>query len=227
MKSSVFAILVLIWSSLSLVADEAGEAKALYVQADKELNANYQKAKKVLPEYVFEEIKKSQQEWLKHKVDTEKRLEAEKGTAGYWEMLEYLTASRSEYLNVRASVKPKEGTWDGLYSDGHGGTLGILTNENGTIYFEISVVRGPTYHMGTLTGSAVTNTIAARFTDKGLVEEKEDVTWVNFSKAYDSSTVDVEAINSGYYHGARAYFDGLYYRIGEFEAVIDSEGCSN
>ncbi|MFC5050595.1 lysozyme inhibitor LprI family protein [Rubritalea spongiae] len=225
MKVSVFSVLVLFCFNLVLSADGLAEVKLLYKAADKKLNANYQQVKKVLPEYEFAEIKKSQKEWLEHKLDTEKRLASEKGTIRYWELLEYMTASRAQYLWVRANVKPKEGVWDGLYSDGHGGSLSILTNENGTIYFEMMVVRGPTYHTGSISGNAVTNQMAARFTDKGIVEEKEGVTWINFKKAYDARTVTVEGINSSYYHGARAYFDGEYYRIGEFEPVIDG-GCS-
>ncbi|MFC4993037.1 lysozyme inhibitor LprI family protein [Rubritalea tangerina] len=224
MKTSLRSFLALTLLCSYSHASSLAEVTREYQAADRELNAQYQKARKLLPEYTFSEIQKTQREWLSHKLAEEKRLNGKIPQEELLERMTMLTHQRANYLRIRSSVKPNpKNKWDGTYEDGFGGTMAIFTQDDGSLYFEIFVVRGPTAHTGQVQGKATTNQDAARFTDKGTLEDKKDITWLDFRKGYQSSTMEVSGTNTTYYHGARAYFGGTYYRTGPFAPIIDGE----
>jgi hypothetical protein len=81
--------------------------------------------------------------------------------------------------------------------------------------FEISVVRGPTAHTGSLSGVAkFTEPDLAVFVDSNeeAFDEGQPAT-LRFR--FQDHELIVEAEHTSYYHGARAYFDGTYYRLPE------------
>jgi hypothetical protein len=77
------------------------------------------------------------------------------------------------------------------------------------------VVRGPTYHTGSLAGVASWNWPLGWFSDKGRDKEKTDETNLVFVQA--GNVLKIIGANTGYYHGARAYFDGEYCKSGELD----------
>ncbi|MCB1090359.1 MAG: hypothetical protein KDL87_02430, partial [Verrucomicrobiae bacterium] len=86
-----------------------------------------------------------------------------------------------------------------------------------TIRFKIHVVRGPTYHMGFISGPARRNGEAGFFTDKGdpeyHSEDDKDETWLFFEREAGTPRMKIRGIHTMPYHGARAYFDGVYTRL--------------
>ena len=104
-------------------------------------------------------------------------------------------------------------TGRGVWIDGYGGELLIEEKGEGSIKFTIHVVRGPTYHLGALAGTAKKRMGSlGRFSIKP--EGTEDETWLTFSaKGRTGRSAGRET--RMYYHGARAYFDGKYIRVGK------------
>ena len=66
-------------------------------------------------------------------------------------------------------------------------------------------------HLGGLAGIAVWNTSIGWFSDKGVVKDKTDET--NLSFILREKKLEIIGASTGYYHGARAYFDGSYVKV--------------
>jgi hypothetical protein len=73
------------------------------------------------------------------------------------------------------------------------------------------VVRGPTYHIGSIGGSAKWNGSTAHFSIQAL--DEEGGTWLTFLKW--GVKLEIIGENTSSFHGARAYFDGEYIRVSE------------
>jgi uncharacterized protein YecT (DUF1311 family) len=196
------------------------QAKAAFTAADKTLNSVYQKAKAGLPEHVFDEVQEEQREWLGYR-DSRALAAAvfdggaaegeEKSNLEYWKALTELTADRVRILEGWMKWDSFSHEWEGVWADGSGGRLLILEKEPGSFAFSIEVVRGPTYHLGNLSGTAEWNGGTARFSiDPG---DGEAETWLTFVKR--NYKLEIIGENTMPYHGARAYFDGEYLRISE------------
>lgn len=200
-----------------------GEAKADFQRADAELNKAYQLVKDTLPAYEFEVIQEEQREWISYRDDRALRSAhmdggaaegTEKSNPEYWNMAAAMTETRTEIL--RAWLKKDEFSkeWEGVWIDGDGGLL--LIRELGPREFEfgIDVVRGPTYHLGSIAGKAKVNQWQARFSVEIDPEsEPGEEAWLTFTKS--PPKIRVDGTNTQYFHGARAYFDGEYIRTGE------------
>ena len=200
------------------------EAKAAFAKADKALNEAWAAAKKALPESEFAELQVKQRDWMKFREDRARGANRENGepetkqSAAYYEASAELTASRADW--VRGRVKNEADSLTGLWIDSFGGTLEIVQEED-RLLFVIEVVRGPTFHTGSLAGVATWNTPLGWFSDKG--HEKEKTEESNLVFVSRGNVLEIIGANTSYYHGARAYFDGDYCKVGELDAKRKAE----
>lgn len=213
------ASFLLLFSSVAQEKTLKGAQEA-FARIDRQLNDVYTEAKEKLPEWQFKKIQEEQRDWIEYR---DGRAEAaafydggaeqgkEKANPEYWNALSYLTETRIEILRGWLTMDDFEDEWEGVWIDGYGGELLVEQNGEGSIQFTIHVVRGPTYHLGALAGTAKTNGSLARFsiTPEGTDEE----TWLTFLQK--EGRIEVLGANTMYYHGARAYFDGKYIRVGK------------
>lgn len=219
-RRSLVLTLVLALPTHPAFSETLEQAKAAFAAADKTLNSVYQKAKAGLPEHIFDEVQEEQRDWLGYR-DSRALAAAvfdggaaegeEKSNLEYWKALTELTADRVRILEGWMKWDSFTREWEGVWADGSGGRLLILEKEPGSVAFAIEVVRGPTYHLGNLSGTAEWNGGTARFSiDPG---DGEAETWLTFVKR--NYKLEIIGENTMPYHGARAYFDGEYLRISE------------
>lgn len=195
-------------------------AKAAFQKADKELNEVWAKLKSESLPSVFRELQEDQRGWIEHRdyiatgigtvpggTDPAKA----KDTMEYLAMAAGLMEERTEYLRAKLKDPGPEDSIDGVWRDSVGGTL-TVAEQGAKLYFECSVVRGPTFHSGDITGVAKWNAPLGFFTDAESAKDEPDKkeTWLIFR--HDGPTLALEGANTSYYHGARAFFDGKYTR---------------
>jgi uncharacterized protein YecT (DUF1311 family) len=190
------------------------ETKAAFVKADKALNDAWAAAKKALPESEFAELQIKQRDWVKYREDLARganRDNAEpegKQTAAYFETAAEMTSSRADWL--RGRVKNEDESLTGIWSDSFGGTIEIV-QEKDRLLFTIKVVRGPTFHTGSIAGVAKWNAPLGWFSDTGRDKEKSEESNLGFVSR--GNILEIIGANTTYYHGARAYFDGAYCKV--------------
>lgn len=223
MRGFFLAVLALICPCSSALAETLQQARAEFATADAALNRAYQNAKAELQQWRFEILQVEQRDWLAYR---DSRAEAaailegqakegeEKSNVEYWVAMTYLTETRIAILEAWLKVDEFDKEWEGVWIDGYGGELAIFETGGRSIEFFLEVVRGPTYHLGSIGGIAETNEIEARFS---IEEESADQpTWLTFRQ--EEGRLAVTGINTQFFHGARAYFDGTYIRIRELTA---------
>jgi uncharacterized protein YecT (DUF1311 family) len=207
---------VTLTAPLLFAAEEAkpttlAEAKAAFAKADKALNEAWAAAKKTLAESEFAELQVKQRDWMKYREDRARGANRDNGepegkqTAAYFETAAELTASRADWLRRR--VKNESDSLTGTWTDSFGGTLEIV-QEKDRLLFTIEVVRGPTFHTGSIAGVAKWNSPLGWFTDNGREKEKTEES--NLAFISRGAVLEIIGANTSYYHGARAYFDGGY-----------------
>ncbi len=235
MRSVFFLVTVAILHLGIAFADDPtlAEAKAAFSKADAELNRAYQEVKSLLPEWLFDELRAEQKEWLEYR-DSAALGDAvfnggrenegrETEAPEYWQSMAWSTETRTRMI-LGWKTKGKDGAgevpWSGLWTDGYGGWLlieEILDPKR--VRFRMHVVRGPTAHIGGISGIARRNGEAGFFSDEGDSdfhgEEDKRETWLFFEKESGAPRIEVRGIHTQPYHGARAYFDGTYTRLGE------------
>lgn len=212
------------------------EEKTAFKTADAALNKAYQSAKAALDEWEFSELQEDQREWLEFRDasslssaiydDGPEFEEREESSTAYWSTMKFLTETRTRIVEGWIKGSERESSWDGEWTDGYGGWLRILEDKDtGTFRFFIEVVRGPTYHLGMLTGQAKTNESMAFFTDAGTDEKGEDdpETWLIFEETGPGPRLTVRGVNTSYYHGVRAYFGGTYTWVGNLNEEARKE----
>lgn len=227
MRSSLlfFAVLLCSFATLAQETLSPKQAKAKFEKADKALNEAWAAAKEAMSEPQFNKLKESQRAWVKYR-DYLARSPLYSGADSQGELAldspDYLSAAaeledmRTEWL--RALVKEKaaaEETLTGIWTDSYGGTLQVV-EQDGQLFFIIECVRGPTSHLGGLSGVAAWNQTIGWYSDKGVDKDKEEVT--NLSFTLRDNQLEVIGANTGHYHGARAYFDGSYVKTGGLAA---------
>lgn len=206
------------------------QAKAKFEKADKALNDAWAAAKAALPESEFNKLKDSQRAWVAYR-DYLARSPLYTGSDAQGELAldspDYLSAAaeledmRTDWLKALVSAQKKtDHTLSGIWTDSYGGTL-QLVEQGGQLYFIIECVRGPTSHLGGLSGVAAWNETIGWFSDKDLDKEKEDVT--NLSFTMRDNQLEIIGANTGHYHGARAYFDGTYVKSGGLNAKAQAK----
>ncbi|MCP5549491.1 MAG: DUF1311 domain-containing protein [Akkermansiaceae bacterium] len=222
--------------TVPVVADEEKEptleeARAEFETADADLNRAYREVKTLLPDWLFDDLRAEQKEWLAGR-DERALSDAvfnggrqnegrEKESPDYWRSLTWNTRTRTQMIRGWQAKGPDgaaEIPWSGLWTDGDGGWLMIEeTGDPRKVRFRISVVRGPTAHLGAISGEARRNAEAGFFTDEGDPEYHGDddptETWLFFEKEYGPPRLEIRGIHTQPYHGARAYFDGVYTRL--------------
>jgi uncharacterized protein YecT (DUF1311 family) len=209
--------------------DEAAkleQAKQRFAAADAELNKAFQEVRSKLSGSALIDLRDRQREWLKHRDYMASDQPRQNGFEGgdfklspdYWEAMADLTKERTQFLrSAFDSTLPKGIT--GVYQDSYGGALQLEETAEG-IVFSIIVVRGPTTHTGGLTGVAARKGGGAVYKEK--IEPPEDRKPTELAFAFvDGHIVKLTGKNTEYYHGARAYFDGTYFKVAKLEKSID------
>jgi uncharacterized protein YecT (DUF1311 family) len=201
------------------------EAQAAFAKADRTLNEAWTAIKKRMPDKIFAELKTKQREWLESR--DQRALESSpasselaegKRSAAYWETAASLTEARALWL--RRLADNEDDPLTGLWTDGNGGSLEIVEQKE-KLLFVFHVVRGPSVHVGVVAGTAHWNTSIGWFSDKGREADKPEETNIAFIEK--ERHLEVAGANTNYYHGARAYFDGNYYKI----APLDEKAEAN
>ena len=206
-------------------ADELATQKLEYRKWDQKLNAVYAELKKELSEHLFKLVQAEQREWVDHKehlASWESKARGREAATDphYWEQAAGLTESRVDYLNAWRGVG-EAGDWAGEYADGYGGWLRIV-EKDGRVWFALEVVRGPTYHLGHIGGTVATNEGLGRFATQA--EGEKAPTWLSFLNSIDGDgRIRIVSANASHFHGARAYFDGTYLRVGLLAPKEQSE----
>jgi uncharacterized protein YecT (DUF1311 family) len=202
-----------------------GEAKAAFTNADKALNDAWAAVKKAVPEPGFTELQIKQRDWMKFREDRARGANRDnnesegKLSVAYYEAAAELTQSRADWLRGRIR-NDGDDSLTGVWIDSFGGSVEIV-QEKERLLFTIEVVRGPTYHTGSLAGVASWNWPLGWFSDKGRDKEKGDETNLVFVQA--GNVLKIIGANTGYYHGARAYFDGEYCKSGALDEKDKAE----
>lgn len=214
-------ILLLLTAITSAVGQNASlpEAKAAFAKTDRALNETWTAIKKKLPDKIFTELKARQQAWIttrdRHALESSanpRDVAAAKQSAAYWEKAASLTEARAQWL--RRLADNEDDPLTGFWTDGEGGNLEIVERKE-KLFFVFHVVRGRGLHIGVIAGAAQWNTSIGWFSDKGREADKTDETNIVFIEK--EGHLEVTGANTSYYHGARAYFDGAYYKIAPLE----------
>jgi len=201
------------------------EAKAAFAKADRTLNEAWAAVKKALPEKIFTELKAQQRAWIESRdrgalesSSNPKDAAEAKQSAAYWQTAASLTEARAQWFRRLADKEddPLTGHW----TDGNGGNLEIVEGKE-KLFFVFHVVRGQSLHVGVVAGAAHWNTSIGWFSDKGRDPEKTEETNIAFVER--DGFLEVIGANTGYYHGAGAYFDGAYYKIAPLEASDEAK----
>jgi uncharacterized protein YecT (DUF1311 family) len=202
------------------------QAKHHFAQTDAELNKVFDAFRKKLGRDGFKDLRDRQRQWLEHRdyisADQPRQNGFEgsnpKSSAFYWEAMADLTEGRTRFL--RASYDPAlpKGI-SGVYEDSYGGELKLEETKEG-VAFAIEVVRGPTSHTGGLTGMAMLKRDAAFYAEQ--VEASEDRQPCELTFTFVAGhIVKLEGKNTEFYHGARAYFVGTYFKVAKLDKPID------
>lgn len=202
------------------------QAKQRFAAADADLNKAFQEVRSKLSGNALIDLRDRQREWIKHRDYMAADQPRQNGFEGsdfklspdYWEAMADLTKERTEFLRAAFdSTLPKGIT--GVYQDSSGGALQLEETAQG-IVFSINVVRGPTTHTGGLTGVATRKGNSAVYKEK--VEPPEERKPCELAFAFvDGHIVKLTGKNTEYYHGARAYFDGTYFKVAKLDKPID------
>lgn len=215
-------ICALLFTTLPMPGESAADARARFQTEDAKLNDRWSELKATLDEWTFGPLQEEQRNWLEYR-DAAAREEAvlqggaaegeEASTAEFWQTRALITSARIRMLE--GFLKPgDEDDWSGEWIDGYGGVMRVV-QDGKRCFFTIEVVRGPTYHQGFIAGVANINQAHARFTDANDPERASldgEETWLDFR--FSNPRIEVSGVNTGYYHGVRAYFDGTYVRVG-------------
>ena len=199
------------------------EAKAAFAKADRALNEAWMAMKKAVPEKIFTELK-AQQRAL-DRITRPAALEASptpkdaaeaKQSAAYWQTAASLTEARAQWL--RRLADNEDDPLTGLWTDGNGGTLEIVERKD-KLFFVFHVVRGRGLHVGVIAGVAQWNTTSwlVQRQGPGGGQAGGDQPLPSSRR---SGHLEVIGANTSHYHGARAYFDGEYYKIGPLEDKV-------
>ncbi|RFC47077.1 MAG: hypothetical protein DVB23_001262 [Verrucomicrobia bacterium] len=145
----------------------------------------------------------------------EKRAPAE--VPDYWQTLAELGRLHARLLIGASGIQAPEGRF-AEYMDDSGGMIVLLDPGQGgerSLRFEIRVVRGPTAHTGSLVGTAqLIGPDLAEFVDENE-DAFQDGKPAILRFRFRGHELVVAGERTGAYHGARAFFDGTYYRLAE------------
>lgn len=239
MRVSLLALIVLCCAALvgKCPAQEekkqtAQQAKELFEKEDRLLNEAWAAAKKALSEADFNELKEEQRAWMEYRdylarsplyTGAEAQGELPLDSPEYLEAAAGLSETRTEWLKGLVKKFADE-TLTGVWTDSYGGRIEIA-EKDGHLHFSIVCVRGQSSHVGDLEGIAVWNRPIGWFSDKGKNDTGEQE--ANLCFVLRNHRLEITGANTSHYHGARAYFDGTYLRVGTLSAERQKELVEN
>lgn len=215
-------------------ADDAKKLtpKAAFAKADAALNAAWTAAKASLSESEFNELREDQRSWLQYRdylaqspiytgASTQKELSLD--SPDYLEAAAALTQERSEWLEAVVRNKDIE-SLTGVWTDSRGGRIEIVEG-GGSFSFSISCTRGPTSHTGDMEGLAKWNQRIGWYSD--TLAAKDPEAEANLAFILRGSRLEIIGANTSKYHGARAYFDGIYVKVSALTPTQQQEIVKN
>ena len=221
-RRTLFLILLPAIIATGEQASNFTEAKAAFGKADRTLNEAWTAVKKRLPEKIFAELKVKQREWIESRerraLDSSpnpKDPAGAKRSAAYWQTAASQTDERAQWLRRLASKEDDSLT--GYWTDGESGSLEIVRQDE-KLFFVLHVVRR--FNVGFIAGTATWNKKIGWFSDKGREPDKTDETTISF--LLQAGHFEVTGVNTSYYHGHHAYFDGDYYKIAPLDAKAEA-----
>lgn len=208
-------------------APTLAEAKAAFAKADRALNQAWSAAKAAMSGRALEELTQSQRGWLEYRdyqaghASTAAGEKDPKRSAIWHTAAAHLTDSRAEWLRGRtATAKEQPESLTGEWIDSYGGAMRLVQQDR-RVLFIINVVRGPTYHLGGVAGVAAWNERIGWWSDKGTDPGKVEES--NLAFVDRDGCIEVIGANTSHYHGARAYFDGVYCKTRELDEKEKAE----
>ena len=198
-------------------------AQQRYDAADTWLNEVYQLAKKKLATSSFADLKKREANWIEYRdyfadqsAGVNANVESLPEEVARLQTLRDLTMSRIKFVRSLLNDSLPAGI-SAEYHDEYGGELD-LENGNHEIKFRLSVVRGPTLHTGDASGRVLLKNGIGVYRDPDP-PKGEPPAEIRFH-ILDDRRVEIKAHNDSYMHGARAYFDGVYFKSGPLNESI-------
>jgi uncharacterized protein YecT (DUF1311 family) len=195
-----------------------------YDAADTWLNEIYQQAKEKLATGPFADLKKREADWIGYRdyfaeqtAGINARTESLPEEVVRLQILRDLTMSRIKFIRSLLDDSLPTGI-SGAYHDEYGGELDLEKDGKG-VKFRLSVVRGPTSHTGDVSGRVVLRNGIGIYRDPQPVDG-ESAAEITFH-ILDNRRVEIKARNDSYLHGARAYFDGVYFKSGPLTESIE------
>jgi uncharacterized protein YecT (DUF1311 family) len=199
-------------------------AQRRYDAADTWLNEIYQQAKGKLTTGLFADLKKREADWIKYRdyfaeqsAGINARIESLPEEVVRLQTLRELTMSRIKFIRSLLDDSLPTGL-SAAYHDEYGGELD-LEKEGKGVKFRLSVVRGPTSHTGDVSGRVILRNGIGIYRDPQPVdgEKAAEITF----HILDDRRIEIKARNDGYLPGARAYFDGVYFKSGPLTESIE------
>ncbi len=201
-------------------------AQRRYDEADSWLNEIYGQAKKKLTAGSFADLKKREGAWIQYRDDfadhsgeIAENTESRPKEVARLESLRDLTMSRIKFIRSLLDDSLPAGI-SAVYNDEYGGELDLEKDSKG-IKFSLNVVRGPTLHVGDVSGRIILKGRSGSYRDPDPLEGQPPAE-ISFS-FLDDRRVEIKARNDTYLRGARAYFDGVYFKSGPLTKPIELE----
>lgn len=207
-------------------AERLQRAKRDFTAVDADLNKTFQALRKKVPADEFKELRERQRKWLEYRdymaADEPRqhlfRGDNPKQSSHYWDAMAILTKARAEFLQASFDNALPKGI-SGSYEDSYGGSLNLEERADG-VAFQIDVVRGPTSHTGGLAGLATLKDGVAVYKEQVQAGEDREPCELTFTFSR-GHIVKIDGKSTEYYHGARAYFTGTYFKIAKLEEPIE------
>ena len=194
-----------------------------FAEVDREMNRVWARAISGLDKESLRKLRADQNQWLKYRRDVSTsplhlgtKLESQKEIeelASHFAALHVLTRQRTEWLEGISEPLPKSGSVEGVWTDSYGGTMELVEERNDfstSLHFSFEVVRGDTFHLGHISGTASWNGRTGIFTDRTRPNSGGEAVIVFVLRG---NQMEVIAEGTSEYHGQKAYFDGDYARV--------------
>ncbi|MCE9598370.1 MAG: DUF1311 domain-containing protein [Spirochaetia bacterium] len=182
--------------------------KAAYQKRDSELNEVYKKLIPLLSARTRKALQDSSISWIRAK-EADCKTSSPSGDQEFYACLLRSTDERLRFL-TKLLGRVRDADIAGYYSDESNGSVTIIQVGPNEYLFEMRVVRGPTFHTGQYNGvfRRTGNSIKYRWSTSDPMVMKCDL---NFT--IEPGALQVEEVDCSGFHGARAYFDGTYFKI--------------
>jgi uncharacterized protein YecT (DUF1311 family) len=201
-------------------------AQQRYEESDTWLNEIYRQAKDELASRSFADLKKREADWISYRdsfaeqtAELNANVESLPKEVARLQSLRDLAIARIQFIRNLLDTNLPAGI-SGVYRDEFGGELDLEKDDKG-VKFNLSVVRGPTAHTGEVSGRIVLRAGTGIFRDPDPLEG-ESPAEIKLN-VLDDRRIEIKARNDGYLHGARAYFDGVYFKSGPLTESIKVE----